>query len=289
MKILVLGGKGMAGHVISLYFNEKGHDVIVFSRTPFFYTKNIIGDVFNTEQLKNVLNDDYDVVINCIGLLNRFAEDNIAHAVFINSYLSHFIVGELKDRKTKLIHLSTDCVFRGNTGPYDENSFCDGYTIYDKTKALGELMDDKNLTFRNSIIGPDMNSSGIGLFNWFMLQSDAINGYTKAIWTGVTTLTLAKAIESAVKEDVCGLYHLVNNEYISKYDLLCLFNKYFRNDTLAINGTDFFVLDKSLVNTRTDLSFKVPSYEKQIKEMRQWVDNHIELYPHYNFLIKPTC
>ena len=282
MKLLILGARGMAGHTISLYFNEKGYDVYTLTRTPFNFFQNTVGDVLDKENLKTVLyNGNFDVVINCVGILNQFAENNKSQGVYLNSFLPHFLSDLLKETKTKLIHMSTDCVFAGNTGPYHEGSFRDGITFYDRTKALGEIEDDKNLTFRNSIIGPDINHSGIGLFNWFMNQSGTINGFTKAIWTGVTTLTLSKAMERAIAEDLCGIYNLVNNEFINKYDLLCLFNKYFRNDKIIINTDDSLILDKSLVNNRRDFSFQIPSYETMIDEMKEWIDMHSDLYPNY--------
>lgn len=282
---MILGASGMAGHTITLYFKEQGHDVTAFTVAPFaLCEKNIVGDAFNAEELKAILlGEEFDAVINCIGLLNQVADNNPSKAVFLNSYLPHFVADTLKDRKTKFIHMSTDCVFAGNTGPYFENSFADGKTYYDRTKALGEVNDAKNLTFRNSIIGPDINENGIGLFNWFMKQEGKINGFTGAMWTGVTTLTLAKAMEQALKEDLCGLYNLVNNESISKYDLVGLFNKHFRDGKIKIAPSDALQLDKSLRCKRVgDFSFQVPSYEQMVIEMREWVDNHKELYSFYN-------
>ncbi|MGL4853610.1 MAG: sugar nucleotide-binding protein [Phocaeicola sp.] len=283
MKVLVLGSIGMAGHTITLYFKEKGYDVTAYSMSPFQYCKNIIGNAFETEKFKSMLIDgNYDLVINCIGILNQVADNNPSMAVYLNSYLPHLVADTLKGTSTKLIHMSTDCVFAGNTGPYTETSLRDGATFYDRTKALGEVNDSKNLTFRNSIIGPDMNYEGIGLFNWFMKQSSTISGFTGAMWTGVTTLTLAKAMEAAFKENLTGLFNLVNNESISKYDLLRLFNKHFKEEKLLINANDNLQLDKSLRCTRmNDFSFKVPSYEQQIIEMKEWVDSHKELYPFY--------
>lgn len=283
MKVLVLGSIGMAGHTITLYFKEQGHDVTAYSMKPFEFCNNIIGNAFETEKFKAMLlESDYDLVINCIGLLNQVADNNPSMAVYLNSYLPHLVADTLRDKKTKLIHMSTDCVFGGNTGPYTEKSLRDGETFYDRTKAMGEVVDGKNLTFRNSIIGPDMNQEGIGLFNWFMKQSGTINGFTGAMWTGVTTLTLAKAMEAAAKENLTGLFNLVNNESISKYDLLKLFNKYFRGNALTINPSESLQLDKSLRCTRVDeFSFKVPSYEQQVKEMKEWVDTHKQLYPFY--------
>lgn len=282
MKILILGSTGMAGHTITLYFQEKGYEVASFSNAPFPYCKNIIGDAFDTETLKKLLLDEeYDVVINCIGILNEAAEEKQSDAVYLNSYLPHLIADTLKETKTKLIHMSTDCVFAGNGAPYYENSLRDGKTFYDRTKALGEVEDNKNLTFRNSIVGPDMNPNGIGLFNWFMKQKGTIQGFSGTIWTGVTTLTLAKAMEQAIKENLTGLYNLVNNTSISKYDLLNLFNKYFKNTSITIERNDNLKLDKSLRSTRNDFSFNVPDYEQMIFEMKEWIDSHKSLYPHY--------
>lgn len=282
MKILVLGAFGMAGHTVALYFKEQGYEVHAFARRPFPYCMWIQEDAFDIENLKTIVTTGrYDVVINCIGLLNQFAESAPEKAIYINSYLPHLIVSWLKDTSTRFIQMSTDCVFAGNTGPYDEESFPDGKSYYDRTKALGEVNDDKNLTFRNSIIGPDINENGIGLFHWFMQQNGSINGFTKAIWTGVTTLTLAKAMECAIRTDLSGLYNLVNNDSINKYDLLCLFNQYFRNNELTIKQSDKLVLDKTLLCKRTDFDFVVPSYEQMIIEMKEWVNNHKEIYPLY--------
>ena len=282
MKVLVLGGTGMAGHTISIYFREAGHDVTAFTRSKVDYCKNINGDITNFKNLKKVIKEgQYDAIINAIGILNQGAEDKKSTAVLLNSYLPHFLSDTTIKMKTRIIHMSTDCVFSGKTGGYSETSFRDGETFYDRSKALGELENDKDLTFRSSIIGPDMTERGIGLFNWFMKQEGQINGFTKAIWTGVTTLTLAKAMEQALKENLRGLYNLVNNEAISKYELLKLFNKYLKGEKIEIIASDKLSLDKSLINNRTDFSFRVPSYEAMVAEMKEWIENHKELYPHY--------
>jgi len=146
---------------------------------------------------------------------------------------------------------------------------------------LGEIENDKDLTFRNSIVGPDLNKNGIGLFNWFMQQEEKINGYTKAIWTGVSTITLARAMKKAIEENLTGLYHLVNNKRVSKYELLNLFNKYLKDDRITILQDDKLQIDKSLLNRRKDFSFKVPSYEEMVFEIKEWILNHQDLYQHY--------
>lgn len=283
MRILVLGCNGMAGHLISLYFKEHGHEVVGFARSASrLLDKTIVGDASDLSLIKQTLDEgNFDAVINCIGLLNQFAENNKAMAVLLNSYLPHYLVEITKSMKTKIIHMSTDCVFAGNDGPYYEDTLPNGATFYDRSKAMGEINNDKDLTFRNSIVGPDIKESGIGLFNWFMKQNGEVGGYTGAIWTGVTTFTLAKAMEQALRENLTGLYNLVNNESINKYELLGLFNKYFRGGEIIITPNGKLQLDKSLRSKRNDFGFIVPSYEQQIKEMREWVDAHPSLYPHY--------
>lgn len=284
MKILVLGCNGMAGHLISLYFNEQKHEVVGFARQQSaLLDSTVVGDASDFPLIQKTIEEGgFDAVINCIGLLNQFAEENKAMAVLMNGYLPHWLTEITKDTTTRIIHMSTDCVFAGNDGPYYEDTFPNGATFYDRSKAMGEINTKKDLTFRNSIVGPDIKPSGIGLFNWFMKQEGVVGGYTGAIWTGVTTYTLAKAMEQALKENLTGLYNLVNNESINKYDLLGLFNKYFRAGEVKINPNDKLQLDKSLKRKREDFSFVVPSYEQQVKEMREWVDAHHSLYPHYN-------
>lgn len=285
-RILVLGAGGMAGHTICLYFKEKGYDVTAFTTRPFYLcANNIIGDASDFDFLKQIIEKGrYEVIINCVGILNQFAEKNPQVAKKLNTDLPHFISSVIEPLPCKLIHMSTDCVFAGNTGPYKEDSLKDGSTVYDKTKADGEVIDDKNLTFRNSIIGPDIKPEGIGLFNWFMKQHTTVKGFTKAIWTGVTTLTLAKAMDAAIQQNLCGLYNLVNNQSISKYDLLKLFNKYCKHNSIEIIPSDELVLDKTLICTRTDFGFDVPSYEQMVIEMEEWICNHKNIYPEYYFL-----
>jgi len=171
--------------------------------------------------------------------------------------------------------------FLERKGNYIETDLKDSTEFYGRTKALGEIDNKKDLTFRTSIVGPDMKYNGIGLFNWFMKQKSPINGFTKVFWSGVTTIVLAKAIEKAINSNLSGVYHLTNNQKISKFELLMLFNKYFRNNEIEINEHDKIRLDKSLLNTRKDFSFDIPSYSEMVKEMKDWVISHKELYPHY--------
>lgn len=285
MKYLILGSQGMAGHMVSLYLNEKGHEVTGFARTKSLLVNTIVGDATNLPFLsETILNNDFDIIVNCIGILNQFAENKKSNAVFLNSFIPHYLADITKNKSTKIVHISTDCVFSGNTGPYTEYSFRDGNSFYDRSKALGELEDDKNITIRTSIIGPDIKPNGIGLLNWFMEQDGSINGYTKSMWTGQTTLQLAKTIEFIAGNKITGLYNMVPCTNISKYELLKLMNKHIRNNTVLIKPVDGVNLDKTLIRTKLDFDYSIPNYEIMIEELAEWMRQHRWLYPHYEII-----
>ena len=282
--IIVLGANGMAGHVITTGLREdfNNYNVVSVARSSSEIKPTIILDVSDFVGLKFLIDSNKpDVIINCIGLLNKTAEDNPDQAVLINSYLPHFLESTTKNTKTKVIHISTDCVFSGEEGGYLESSFKNGRGYYAQSKSLGELINSKDLTFRTSIIGPELNQNGIGLFHWFANQNSEIKGYTNAFWTGVTTIELLKAVKVAINNDLVGLYHLVNAEKISKFNLVSLFNEVFGKG-LSIVPYDGYTVDKSLINTRSDFAFRVKGYSEMIIEMKKWIIDHKELYTHYN-------
>lgn len=283
MRFLILGCNGMAGHMISIYLKEKGYAVTGYARSKSPFIDTIIGDVTNFGFLGEVIKKgQYDSVINCVGLLNQFAEKNHPMAVLLNGYLPHFLAMITHDMETNIIQMSTDCVFSGKTGGYTEESIPDGTLFYDRTKALGELDDDKNVTLRNSIVGPDIKVNGIGLLNWFLQQKECVNGYLGAIWTGQTTLQLAKTMEYAAINRVHGLYNMVPESSINKYDLLCLFNNYIRRKPIKIYPQEGFIADKTLIRTRYDgFDYKIPDYRTMIIELGEWMRAHKDLYPQY--------
>jgi dTDP-4-dehydrorhamnose reductase len=282
-KVLVLGANGMAGHVITLGLKEdiNNFEVISIARSKSSIDLTYILDITNFKELDNIIsNENPDVIINCVGLLNNTAEEYPDKAVLVNAYLPHFLEAKTKKNRIKVIHISTDCVFSGNEGNYTESSIKNGIGYYAQSKAIGEIINTKDLTFRTSIIGPDINPNGIGLFNWFYKQHGEIPGYTNAFWTGVTTIELLSAIKIAIKEDLSGLYHLVNNEKISKFQLLKLMNLEFSKNNIILSNEKYKV-DKSLLNTRNDFNFIVKDYNIMLKEMNDWMQQHIYLYNHY--------
>lgn len=272
----------MAGHIITQYFEEINKYEVYNSSIEKFNEKTIILDVFNQDQIRDILSKiKPDVVINCIGILVQASADNPAKAIYLNAYLPHFLSEFGSKIGFKLIHMSTDCVFSGKNGGYIESDIKDGIGYYSQTKSLGEIVNERDLTFRMSIIGPEIIAKGTGLFHWFMNQKGhSIDGYSKAFWTGVTTLELAKGMEKAIEENLTGLYHFVPLEKISKYNLLQLINEIWAHN-IVINSKEKHIVDKSLINTRIDFNFQIGSYRSMLMELKEWMKNHQHLYSQY--------
>lgn len=278
-KIVVLGSTGMAGHVVATYLEENGYEVYRVSRSEKDSGKSKSIDVCDVNLLSSYLDKIMpDAVVNCIGMLIKDSEERSDLAILINSYLPHFLENKYKASNTKVIHLSTDCVFSGESGNYTEESWPDGKTMYDRSKTLGEIVNKKDLTFRMSIIGPDINPKGEGLFNWFLKQTGTVKGYSRVMWNGVTTIELAKAIKAAMEQNISGLYHLTPHENISKYDLLILFKQIFKKDEIKIEPYEDIIVNKTLVNTRTDFNYIIPQYFEMLFEMKEWMDKHSIIY-----------
>ncbi|CAM3403066.1 dTDP-4-dehydrorhamnose reductase family protein [Aquirufa ecclesiirivi] len=282
-KILILGANGMAGHVINLVLRDMPDKFIVtsiakkHSKVPI----DTLLDVTNFMKLSELIHiSKFDFIINCTGILNKKADSDFDQAILINSYLPHFLEKITQNTSTKVIHLSTDCVFSGKSGDYKEGDFKDGIGVYALSKSLGEIENNKDLTIRTSIIGPELHESGIGLFNWFMKQSgSSIYGFTKAFWSGVTTLELARILVDLMDiGELSGIVHVTSAKKINKYDLITLFKQYFKNKDFIILEDRKHAVDKSLLNTRKDFKIEINSYDKMISDLKIWINQHSSLY-----------
>lgn len=283
-RVLILGSSGMAGHILTLYLAEKTKfEIVDVGPRRKIGPATRLCDLEDTHHLKKLISESKpNVIVNCTGVLVQASEQRKREAVWFNAYLPHLLSEYCALLGVRLIHLSTDCVFNGEAGPYDENARRDGEAFYDRSKALGEIVDGVNLTVRTSIIGPELRLDGTGLFNWVMMQRSQIRGYRKALWSGVTTLELAKAICFFIETDtsLSGLVHYSVPGGISKYELISKINEVFERN-LKIVAVDDPILDKRLVSTRTDLEMSPVDYSTQLLELKEWIYLHPELYPHY--------
>ena len=276
MKVLVIGSNGMAGHVITKYLRQQGHTVSTVAKTDASYSVDIENNL-EVQSLTRILYN-FDYVINCIGLL---VKDSIARpdrAAYINGWFPHYLEYLLKNTRTKLIHLSTDCVFDGSKGNYKEDAIHTEMNVYGKSKSMGEVNNDKDVTFRMSIIGPEIKSNGTGLFNWILKNTNKeIDGWNNALWNGITTLELAKCIDKHMSNPIItGVYHLVNNDNkINKFKLLTKINKIFVLKKIVNETSGPKDVNKILIDTRQLIDFDIPDYDKMLRELKLWCENHV--------------
>lgn len=260
-RILVLGGKGMAGHIITDVFREdSSFDVVSLGREDMQVEGDWRAIISEIDAIKKV-----DFLINCIGVLKPVANANPILAMKVNSLFPHELASFCKSKRIKIIHLSTDCF--------------NDLDVYGRSKRAGELDYPEHLTVRTSIIGPELKQGGSGLFHWFMSQKGSVSGYSKHYWDGVTTLELSNRIKEIIKANpsMSGIVNLRSKGKLSKYELLKTLSEQF-DTKIKVNPTETEVVDKTMVDAEilTRLSLK-----EQIVEMREWMSSHKEKYASY--------
>ena len=279
MRILILGGDGMLGHQLLKYLASKyeirvtlRQDLTAYASFGLFHQGNAYAgvDVRSLDQLTEVLADFMpQVVINAVGIVKQrpTAMESIP-SLEINALLPHRLAVLCKAIGARLVHLSTDCVFSGRKGNYQESDVSDAEDLYGKSKFLGEVRDPPCLTLRTSIIGRELIRKR-GLLEWFLAQKGQVKGFRNAIFSGFTTLEMARIIERMLLNypQACGLYQ-VSSEPITKHDLLLLFREKLGHD-VEILPDEIFHCDRSLDSTRfrREFNYSPPSWGKMIDEL----------------------
>ncbi len=278
MRIMILGASGMIGHRIWLEAKERWqNNVFCTMRNPvnsdLFRGKNIYSNIDVQDWLRvvDILNREKpDVIINAVGITIRKSEiDNLNNTIEINSFFPRRLLKWAQANNSRVIHLSTDCVFDGGEGQYTELSQPTAKDNYGKTKFLGEIEGEKALTLRFSCIGRELNSH-TELLDWFLSQNGkTIRGFSHVMYSGLTSTVIAKEICRLINDfpNLEGVFQL-SSDPISKYDLLCLAKEYFKVD-VEIEKFENFSSDKTLVcdKYKSATGFKPASWRDMMKEI----------------------
>ena len=280
MRILILGGDGMLGHQLLTYLQPR-HDVkvtlrqdlVAYRQYGLFNNDNSFTaiDVRSLGRLIEVIADfQPEAIINAAGIVKQRADAKESiPSLEINALLPHRLALLCKGIGARLIHLSTDCIFSGKKGNYLESDPSDAEDLYGKTKFLGEVHEANSLTLRTSIIGREL-SRHTSLLDWFLAQTGTVNGFTKAIYTGFTTLEMSRIIEKMLLEypDASGVYQ-VSSDPINKYDLLLLIREKL-GLKIEIIPDDVFCCDRSLDSSRfrAEFDYTPPTWGAMIEELR---------------------
>lgn len=281
--VLVLGASGMLGNaVLRLFAQSPGYHVVGSARStatlrklPAELREHVICgvDVESIDNLTRLFGESRpQVVVNCIGLVKQLAEaDDPLAALPINALLPHRLARLSAVAGARLVHVSTDCVFAGTRGGYVEADAPDAQDLYGRSKLLGEVDYANAITLRTSIIGHELDSAH-GLVGWFLSQQGAVRGFTKAVFSGLPTVELARVIRDHVlpQPELRGLYH-VSAAPIDKYSLLQLVAKAYGR-SIEIAPDDRLVIDRSLDSSRfrAATGHAPPAWPELVQRMREF-------------------
>lgn len=279
MNILILGADGMLGHQLVETLSSR-HDVVGTLRLDANSYGAIAGFLPETA-LYGVDVQDYrsvaraitavrpDAVINAVGIVKQRPESKHAiTSIEINALLPHRLAVACAEIGARLIHMSTDCVFSGRQGNYVETDFADADDLYGRSKLLGEVSDAGSVTLRTSIIGLELSRKR-SLVEWFLAQRGGIKGFRRAIYSGFTTLEMARIIEHVLvgHPGKSGVYH-VSSAPIDKYALLCKLRDRLGR-SIEIAPDDDFSCDRSMLSRRfqEEFGYVPPSWDAMIDEL----------------------
>jgi dTDP-4-dehydrorhamnose reductase len=280
MRVLILGGDGMLGHR-ALIELAKDHQVVVTLRQDsqnyssyslFSFENAIFGvDARDLMRLVEVIGGyEPDVVINAIGMVKqRQASVDVIQTLEINALLPHRLAAICRAARARLIHISTDCVFSGLRGSYSEDDVPEASDLYGRSKLLGEVTGPGCITLRTSIIGLELKRRK-SLIEWYLAARGPIPGYTRAIYSGLTTIELARVIRLLIERfrDCEGLYHVVA-EPISKYEILRQLTGILGRTDVSVVPEDSFVCDRSMRGERFEKAtgYRAPSWDQLLREL----------------------
>lgn len=283
--VLIIGATGMLGHKLCQRLPQMGFKVSGTVRNDasayadhaaIFKDISLIGnvDVLDDTALQNIIKQQkFDFVINCVGIIKqRKSAENKLLSIAINAYLPHKLARICKKTGSKLIHISTDCVFDGERGLYHESEETNAKDIYGLTKLLGEtdIEETSAITLRTSIIGRQLVEPKLSLIEWFLSQNGkTIKGFKKAIYTGITTEEMARVIALVMNSQnfESGTHHVASAP-ISKYDLLIKLRDIMKLD-IKIEQDDEFFCDRSLIMDSFSkmTGYTAPSWDEMLTEL----------------------
>ena len=272
MRILILGSTGVLGSTLNLFLKNKKLNLFFISRKKNLKSHKYLKDFTNYKKLEKIITTiKPEIIINCMGV-TKFHNDygNIKNTKFINTNLPIHLSKFCLKKKIFFLHISTDCVFSGNKGNYSDTSKKDAKDLYGLSKNKGEIKNKFSSTIRTSFIGPETNSNK-SLLNWFLSQKKQVNGYSKAFFSGLTSVELSKIIYEyfIIKKDFYNQIINIGGKKISKYDLLKIVKIIFNKKINIINYSRFKI-DRSLNSSkfRKLSKYKLPTWLYLIKELK---------------------
>lgn len=268
-KVVILGSRGMLGYALSKYFYAKGYVVTSLDRNDF----DVLADPLDklTQYLTGA-----DFVVNCIGIIKpRISTMKVEDVMLVNSLFPKNLAKFTKQMQVPCFHITTDCVYSGERGHYNEDDYFDITDLYGLSKNAGE--NAECMTIRTSIIGEEINNN-YSLLEWAKSQSGkTVTGFNNHLWNGVTTLYLAEIIEQIYLKNkyTHGIFHFFSPKSVTKYELLKLINNSYKLSLQIIKADATSKVDRTM-SSRFSFSaeFVTKTLSQQISEMHDFFFAH---------------
>lgn len=228
------------------------------------------GDLVSLDVLTEIIKEiQPHVVVNCVGVTKHTKISSIpSRVIAINSLMPHLLADVCDLIGARLIHVSTDCVFSGKKGGYLETDPPDACDLYGKSKALGEINYPNCLTLRTSTIGHEFDTQ-YGLLEWFLSQNDFCKGYSKAVFSGLSSVVFADIVCDIIllHPKISGLLHVAAAP-INKYDLLSLIADIYKKK-INIELDNKLEIDRSLNGDLLfdKIGYRAPEWSILVKKM----------------------
>ena len=226
-----------------------------------FLSDNFISDIDSIKP---------DVIINCIGITTRRINIQNQNLIeFINSKLPKVLSKYCDNNDIKFIHFSTDCVFSGKRGNYNEQDLPDALDIYGLSKSKAEKLNPNSLIIRSSMIGREIYNK-TEFLEWIISSKNTeIFGYNQSFYSGVSTIWMSNTIDMILKNfnSLRGLYN-VSSVPITKFELANLINSKF-NLNITIKESNQIKSNKVLISSKfvNETGILKPSWEDLIDEL----------------------
>ena len=271
MKVFVFGSNGMLGRYVYSYFKSEGYDVIGLTRRDLDLTQASISNVGELLLSKGMTAGD--VVINCAGLIKQRGDTKDHDFVSVNAIFPHKLNKVCVANECQLIHITTDCVYDGLRGGYNEYAIQDATDAYGFTKSIGEP--SSATIIRTSIIGEELSNFS-SLIEWVKSNKDkTVNGYINHRWNGITCLQFAKICQIIIDNSLYweGVHHITSPYAVSKCELTRMISDVYDLNITVVPFETGVRCDRSL--TSIYRSFPIPPLRDQLIEMKEFYSHLI--------------
>jgi len=226
--IFITGIAGMLGSNLAFLLRDKYHVAGVDLHE--IAIQNVYGNVFSALDMElikeNFIKNKTNILIHCAALVNvDECETKPEYAELINLTLTKNLVRICKELGIKMIFISTDAVFDGESELLNKESDTPKpISVYGKTKLHAEevvLSVNNNLVVRTNIYGfnyREKSSFGEWILN-SLISNIELNMFYDIYFSPILVNELSDILEQCIESNMAGLYHICSTGSISKYDI----------------------------------------------------------------------